>query len=266
MMRSALVALAFSVLACSIETEQGEVGVYQAPTGSGPGPPARYFLTMSVRDFKSYDPDDPSTNPAFNTATNSEENVVEDQLGADGAPVYKAPDSGVPTYGPEFFNQWYHDTPGTNITLAFPLPLALTPEGGYEYDSQKSGVPDTYLGMDRLLFLPIDDGSLYATAFGNQNDRHNFGFTGEVQATFTLAAPGAVVQVRSDDDLYLFIDGQLAIDLGGKHVSLGAEIDLDTLGVSLGDEHRIDLFYADRGGATTDLMLTTNFALSSRLE
>ena len=171
----------------------------------------------------------------------------------------------MPTHGPEFFDHWYRDTPGTNLTQAYPLPMALTSDGAFEYDSQKSGTPDTYLGMDRLLFLPIDDGSPYATAFGNQNDRHNYGFTAEVHATFTLEAPGGVIQVRSDDDLYLFLDGQLVIDLGGKHVPLNAELDLDAQGVSVGVEHRLDLFYADRGGANADLMLRTNFALSSRI-
>ncbi len=266
MIRPAFVALALSLLACSIETKQGEVGVYRAPTAGEPGPPARYFLTMSVRDFKGYDPEDPSTNPAFNTDGTSEASVVADDLGVDGKPVYRAPDNDVPTYGAVFFDQWYRDTPGTNLTLAYPLPLALTPEGGYEYDSQKSGTPDTYLGMDRLLFLPIDDGSPYATAFGNQGDRHNYGFTGEVHVTFTLETSGGVIQVRSDDDVYLFLDGRLAIDLGGKHVSLSAEIELDTLGVSVGDEHRIDLFYAERGGASADFMVKTNFALVSSID
>jgi fibro-slime domain-containing protein len=269
MMRPALVVLGLNLLACSIETKQGEVGIYQAPADGGDAgtmPPAQYFLTMIIRDFKRHDPTDPTTNPAFISDGNSEANVVAAELGTDGKPVYRVPSNAVPTYGPESFYQWYHDTPGTNVTLAYPLPVALTADSEHEYDSQKSGTPDIYLGVQRRLFLPIDDGSPYATAFGNQGDLHNYGFTGEVHATFALEAPGGLIQVRSDDDLYLFLDGQLAIDLGSKHVPLSAELELDARGVSVGEQHRLDLFYADRGGANADFLLKTNFALRDTID
>src|SRR5258706_359436 len=181
MQRLALAVLAVSALACSIETEQAEVGVYQASTSAGagggglpdPGPDTpSVFLTMYLRDFKRYDASDPSTNPAFDNL-NSEKSVVSATLGSDHKPLYQAPQNALPTFGAEFFDQWYRDVPGSNYTVVYPLPMSLGSDGLYEYDSQKSGKPDTYQGVNRRVFFPLDDGDPYATPFGNQGQEHN---------------------------------------------------------------------------------------------
>jgi fibro-slime domain-containing protein len=270
MHRLAVIALALGAAACSLDTQRGEVGVYQAPASAGagaggsltaPGPdtPA-FFLVMFLRDFKQYDAKDPSTNPAFDNV-DSEKSVVDSTLGPDRKPVYRPPSNDLPSYGQAAFDQWYHDVPGTNYTVPYPLPIARGDDGLYEYDSQKSGKPDTYLGVDRRVFFPLDDGDPYATPFGNQGSSHNHAFTGELHAGFT-AVPGATLQVRADDDLYLFIDGKLVIDLGGTHSAITRELELDSLSLSADAPYRLDLFYAERRGATGDLMLKTSLELT----
>ena len=268
MHRLVFVALSLGGAACSIDTQHGEVGVYQAPASAGapstvpdPGPdtPA-FFLIMSLRDFKRYDPNDPTTNPAFDNV-DSEKSVVEGVLGADHKPVYRPPMNAFPSYGQAAFDQWYRDVPGTNVPVPYPLPISRDADGVYEYDSQKSGKPDTYLGVDRRVFFPLDDGDPYATPFGNQGSNHNQAFTAELHAGFT-AVQGATLQVRADDDLYLFIDDKLAIDLGGTHSAIVRDLDLDTLSLTAGRAYRLDLFYAERRGATGDLLLKTSLELT----
>ncbi|HXK17135.1 MAG TPA: fibro-slime domain-containing protein [Polyangiaceae bacterium] len=255
--------------ACSIETKHGEVGIYQAPTSSAaagapalPSPDApTFFLTMILRDFKKYDPSDPSTNPAFDNV-NSEKSVVTERLGADQKPVYRKPTNALPTFGPDYFDQWYHDVPGTNVTVLFPLPIAIDAQGFYEYDSQTSGTPDVFQGVPRRAFFPIDDGSPYATAFGNQGNNHNFGFTGELHASF-VAQAGDSLELRSDDDLYVFVDEALVLDLGGTHVASTNTLNLDDLGITLGERHALHFFYAERLGATGALAVRSSFELLS---
>ena len=274
-MKRALVVLLTLASGCSYENNLGEIGVYRAadggesdgligqadaaPTDAPTGPPT-IVLTMTLRDFKKYDSKDPTTNPAFDNIA-CESGVVADALGGDGKPVYKTPTNTTPTFGKAFFDQWYRDTPGTNFNVTYPLTLTRTADGQYEYDSEKSGVVDTSSGVVRRLFFPIDDGTPYATPFGNQGGIHNYGFTGELHMVFTHLVDGGSLRFRSDDDLYVFIDKKLAIDLGGTHVAEGKEISTDALGLVVGRDYDLDLFYAERMGARGDLLITTSFEL-----
>lgn len=265
MTRIAFALLASNLLACSIQSQKAEIGVYELPDASGPtsNPPV-LFLLANVRDFKRYKATDPTTNPAFDNLS-SEKGVVADALGADDKPVYKAPSNASPTFGRALFDQWYNDTPGTNYSVVYPLPVSLTSTGQYEYDSQKSGAPDVFQGMSRRVFAPIDDRSPYATPFGNQGGPHNFAFTAELHAVLTLAHTGATLRARSDDDLYIFIDGKLAIDLGGTHVSSGTELQIDDLALTVGQDYSLDIFYAERLGASADLAVTIDLPLKPKI-
>jgi fibro-slime domain-containing protein len=265
MTRIAAALLASSAIACSIQSRRAEIGVYEPTDAGGPMPdPPVLFLLTHVRDFKRYNAKDPTTNPAFENG-NTEKSVVATALGADGKPVYKAPSNTLPTFGKALFDQWYNDTPGTNYGVFYPLPVSLTSDGQYEYDSEKSGTPDTYQGVNRRVFTPIDDGTPYATPFGNQGAPHNLAFTAELHATFTLATSGGTLQVRSDDDLYVFINGKLAIDLGGTHAAKGAELQIDDLDLTAGQDYPLDIFYAERLGATGDFAMTINLPLKPKI-
>lgn len=268
----ALAFLVLSMAACSIETGRGEVGIYRAPesTGGGgavamPAPDAPlFFLPLRLRDFKKYDASDPTTNPAFGNG-DSEKNVVEAILGEDQKPVYRAPvEATPPTFGKEYFDQWYRDVPETNFAVVLPLPCALDDQGYYTFDSQVSGIEELDQGAIRRVFFPIDDGSERQTPFGNQGAKHNYHFTGEAHASFTAAA-GQTLELRADDDIYAFIDDTLVVELGGTHVALPASVALDDLGLTPGEPHSLHIFYAERKGGNAVLALRSNFALAPPL-
>ena len=57
-------------------------------------------------------------------------------------------------------------------------------------------------------------------------------------------------KVSSDDDLWVFINGRLAIDLGGVHGQMSEEANLDALssylGITTGNKYTLDFFFAER--------------------
>ena len=168
-------------------------------------------------------------------------------LGADGTPDYNpAPPPPPPGSSPTqitsaaSFAQWYHDTADINVAEAIDIELVEMPPG--------SGV---YV-FDDPTFFPLD-GIGWNAAPGPNNetfpdtlgDQHNFHFTTEIHTSFVYEA-GQVFTFIGDDDLWVFIDGDLAIDLGGLHGELEGSVDLDTLGLVDGATYDMDIFHAER--------------------
>jgi fibro-slime domain-containing protein len=74
--------------------------------------------------------------------------------------------------------------------------------------------------FDNQAFFPID-----GRGFGNDWEGHNFGFTFKFSGRFVYAGT-EYFSFTGDDDVFVFINDQLAIDLGGVHSAESASIDL----------------------------------------
>jgi fibro-slime domain-containing protein len=105
-------------------------------------------------------------------------------------------------------------------------------------------------------FFPLDNRG-FGTEPANQNPPHNFGFTMELHTVFTYQH-GQVFKFSGDDDLWVYINGQLVIDLGGLHTKANATVNLDTLPLIVGKRYSFDLFYAERHSTGSHLQITTN--------
>jgi len=172
--------------------------------------------------------------------------IVEPLLGPDGKPVYAGHASTPTTWGKDSFDQWFRDVPGVNESTSIPITLVSGGEDPpmFRFDSQS--------------FFPID-GQL----FGDEGGDHNYHFTLEMVVDFRYQG-GEVFSFRGDDDVFAFINGHLAIDLGGVHSAEQRSVELDAVaepfGLTPGEAYTLSLFFAERHTSGSSFRIETTIA------
>jgi fibro-slime domain-containing protein len=191
-------------------------------------------------------------NPDFGHGDETTTDIVKDTIGSDRKPVFKQVTNTV--HSKESFDQWYRNTDGINSP--YYLDLWLEPVG------------DTYV-FDSGSFFPLDslglDGADPKIHVADDGQTHRFLFTTELHTQFQYKG-GENFTFRGDDDVFVYIDGKIAVNLGGIHGPEEGSVDLDTFaeanGLEVGKVYDFDLFQAERKPTGSNFRIETTLDFS----
>ena len=178
-----------------------------------------------------------------------------DQSAGDVAGAYGSADSGG-IQSQESFRQWFRDVPGVNMSSELPITLVHNATtGNYVFDDRQD---PSFQG--RGGFFPVNN-ALYGNSAGSSK---NFHFTYELNTEFVYEADtGQTFTFRGDDDVWVFIDGSLVIDIGGVHGAVEQTVHLDRLGLSDGKVYDLRFFFAERHRTQSNFRIETTIKLRS---
>ncbi len=151
----------------------------------------------------------------------------------------------------ESFSTWFRDEPGLNMSKQLAITLARS--GGTDeqpiYTFQNNS------------FFPID-GELFGNSSGTPD--HNFHFTFELHTEFTYKeGAGQVFSFYGDDDVFVYINGEIVIDIGGVHSKVAQVIELDRLSLDDGKSYPLDFFFAERHRTQSNFRIDTTLELKN---
>jgi len=172
--------------------------------------------------------------------------IVDDELSDQRKPVFLNANASDLVSNGDNFDQWYRNVDGVNEP--FLVSFWFEPQSGV-------------LTFASPEFFPLD-----GFGFGEQELPHNFHFTTEIHTEFSYQG-GETFTFRGDDDLWVFINGRLAIDLGGVHPQATATIDIDAqadmLGIEVGNNYPLDFFHAERQTQASNFRVETNLEFTN---
>ena len=195
--------------------------------------------------------------------------MVQPFLGPNGVPVRSTMFPETKCTNAQNLNKWFipetllvvNEKIYTNATCR-DLTLELDDDGLWLGQKDDSSPEHGFFLLDDFNFLDPEGlipNPKYDSASG-EGGYHNFGMTMKAVAEFEYV-PGQYFEFNGDDDVWVFINNRLVVDIGGQHNKVFGSVDLDTLGLIPGETYPFHIFYAERKLYKSNFMMRTSIDL-----
>ena len=148
------------------------------------------------------------------------------------------------------------------------IDLVLDEEGFWLADISENNEDGGFFPIDNLEFLdsaktvrnPKFDWDEQLTKNGK---KHNYSFAMKISAQFKYIK-GQYFEFRGDDDVWVFINNRLVVDIGGCHNPVERAVDMDTLGIIEGREYPFHIFFSERNANGSNFKMRTSINLQTQ--
>ncbi|MEO7425050.1 MAG: fibro-slime domain-containing protein [Fibrobacteria bacterium] len=122
-----------------------------------------------------------------------------------------------------------------------------------------TGDPVTSWRGDPSEYFPLDK---YAVDPAWTSTSHNYGFCTELHTTFQYQS-GLKFEFTGDDDVWVYVNDSLTIDLGGVHAATSSFLNLDDMKtLKYGTTYNFDMFQCERQPVNSSSRIVTNIKMA----
>ena len=161
---------------------------------------------------------------------------------------------------------WYADYTNESGDCNDPVSPGFFPLDDFEYLDAAKTIKNPKFDWD------VPGWVKWANEANGKNDtcRHNYGYAMAVSATFKYVK-GQYFEFRGDDDVWVYINNRLVVDIGGVHEKVEGAVNLDTIGqnnaklaLKEGREYPFHIFYAERNATGSNFKMRTSINLQKQ--
>ncbi|GAM22470.1 hypothetical protein SAMD00019534_056450 [Acytostelium subglobosum LB1] len=151
---------------------------------------------------------------------------------------------------PELFPTFFTKTKGINAYVPIQFNVNYFPDS---FRPDKEEVKPQYYPIDNKGLDELPGMGIYRDL---RNFYHNFHFCIKIHAFFTYGG-SEIFTVQADDDVWVYINNSLVLDISGYHTLQTVSVNIPGLGLSQGQTYPLDYFYCNRYTPSSSLAIKT---------